>query len=149
MNELNNIFDEFFDIKTIPYYCLGLISFLFHLITDLLNRNKKKKHYTWYIQDFLYGIISIVIGISICYFSEVSKSVTWIILICCGMFGSTLIRILSEKKDDISNIAIDKISEKVIDSTSEKIGKTINNDKNDDCNDLEIFHENEENYDEN
>lgn len=120
---INNIFDEFFDLQSIPYYCLGLGSFLIHLFTELLNKNKKSFRY--YIQDFLYAIISIIIGISICYICEFSKSVNWIILICCGMFGSTVIRIISDKKDNITITAVDKLTEKITEKTSEAVGEKI------------------------
>lgn len=119
---ISDIFSDFFDFQTIPYYCLGFLTFLIHLITDLLNKENRKK-FTWYIQDFLYAIISIIIGISLCYIFDASKSIAWIVIVICGMFGSTIIRTIYSKKDNTIETAIDKITEKIVDNSADGLGQ--------------------------
>lgn len=124
---IKEVFIDFFDIKTIPFYCLGFLTFFIHIVTDLINNSKHKERHTfsWYFQDFLYALVSIIIGISFCYICAASKSITWIVSIVCGMFGSTIIRTLYNQKETISTKAVEKITDNVIDKTAEGLGEKV------------------------
>lgn len=102
----------FFDTSTIPLYFLGFITFLITLLDDWLNPKKTFKRFLWYVQEFLYTIISIALGISICFAMETSQSICWVVAIVAGLIGSTLIRRIRNQKETIVDEVIDSIKKK-------------------------------------
>lgn len=101
-----------FDWSTLPLYFLGFCTFLITIIDDWLNVEKKFKPFLWYVQDFLYTLISIALGISICYALEVSQSISWIVSIFMGLCGSSIIRKIRGQKDIIAEELVDCIKDK-------------------------------------
>lgn len=108
-----NIRSTFFDPVTLPLYLLGFCTFLITIIDDWLNPKKTFKPFLWYVQDFLYTLIAIALGISICYAMELSQSVTWIVTIFMGLCGSSLIRKIRSRKDEICDSAVNKVINKI------------------------------------
>lgn len=107
----------FFDASTIPLYFLGFITFLTTLLDDWLNPKKEFKKFLWYVQEFLYTIVSIALGISICFAMETSQSACWVVAIVAGLIGSTLIRKIRKEKDTI----VDELVESAKKKTKDKI----------------------------
>lgn len=102
----------FFEASTIPLYFLGFLTFLATILDDWLNPKKTFKCFAWYLQEFIYTIISIALGISICFAMETSQSLCWIVAIVAGLIGSTLIRKIRLQKDTICDDVIESIKTK-------------------------------------
>lgn len=111
-----NVRHTFFDLATLPFYLIGFFTFAITLIDDWLNPKKCFKSNLYYVQDFFYTLLSIAVGISACYAFEVSQSVTWIVTILMGLCGSSIIRKIREKREDIGCKVVDKITD-TIDNT--------------------------------
>ena len=109
----------FFNMETLPLYLLGFIAFLGSILDHWLNPNKTFKPLAWYVQEFIYTIISIALGISVCFAMETSISVCWIVSIVGGLIGSTLIRRIRNDKDSI----VDGIIISVKNKTKSKLEK--------------------------
>ena len=121
IKSMKEIFSEFFDLHTIPFYCIGLLAFLISIIDDIIDKNKHK--ILWYLQELLYSILAIAIGISVCYIIELPKAACWIMSIFCGFVGPTIMRKLDENKEKYSEKALDSS----INATSKKIENIILN----------------------
>lgn len=111
----NHFASGMFDWDSLPLYFLGFCTFLITLLDDWLSPTKTFKPFAWYIQDFLYTLISIALGISICYALEWSQSVSWIVSIFMGLCGSTIIRKIRCSKDMIASEIVDCLKDKAKD----------------------------------
>ena len=111
---------KFFDPATIPLYLIGFLAFVIGLLDDIINPNKERKKIWYYVQEFFYTLLSIALGISICYAMETSNSVSWIVSIIMGMCGSTILHKIKGNKDVISDKIVDRITDKIDDSDSLK-----------------------------
>ena len=105
----------FFALSSLPLYCIGLLTFLVTLLNDWLNPKKDLKKFVWYLQDFLYTLISISLGIALCATFKTSPGVCWVVAIVMGLVGSTLIRRIFADKDKLSNSVVDQLENKVSD----------------------------------
>lgn len=104
---------KFFDPATLPLYAIGFLTFVCSLLDDFANPKKQHKSIAYYLQEFLYTVISIALGISLCYAFETSQSVSWVVSIIMGLCGSTIIRKIRSAKDDIANKVVEKINDKI------------------------------------
>ena len=117
--ELKAILSECFDNTTIPFYLLGIIVYFITIIDDL--KCKEKKGFLYYLQDFLYSMIAVTIGISVGHLIGLPKAAYWIITIGCAFIGATLFRKLDSNKETISDKAVDKITNACIKKVEEKL----------------------------
>lgn len=92
----------FFDASTWPFYLIGFATFLITVIENLCNPNKQMKKFTWYLCEFLYTAISIVLGISLCLAFGTSQSACWIVSILMGLVGSSIVRKIIAQKNEIA-----------------------------------------------
>lgn len=106
---------KFFDPATLPYYLIGFLVFVIGLLDDIINPKKTRKKFLYYLQEFMYTLISIALGISICYTLETDNSVSWIVSIMMGMFGSSVIRKFKDRKETICDKIVDKIEDRIDD----------------------------------
>lgn len=104
-----------FDMSTIPLYFFGFLTFLTTILDDWINPKKQLKSWKYYLLDFIYTVLSIALGISICYALETSQSICWIVSIIMGLIGSTLIRKIKSKREEICDDVIDSIRKKTKD----------------------------------
>ena len=104
-----------FDLGTLPLYFLGFCTFLITILDDWVNPKKCFKSFLWYVQDFFYTLISIALGISVCYALEWNQSVSWIVSVFMGLCGSTIIRKIRGQKDEICDKLIDSLTDKAQD----------------------------------
>lgn len=93
--------NAYFDINTWPMYLLGFLTFCSTIFNDIVTSQIKSG--MWYLRDFIYTIISISAGISISVSFELHKGQTWVVVILMGLCGSTIIRKILEKKEEIIN----------------------------------------------
>lgn len=105
--------NHYFEISTLPLYCVGFLTFLCTLLDDWLNPQRQFKKIPYYIQEFLYSFISIALGISICLAFETSQSVSWIVSIIMGLCGASIIRTIRNKREDIGQSVVDKIKDTI------------------------------------
>lgn len=111
------IFDTaIFDPATLPLYLVGFISFVISLIDDFVNPQRKRQTFLYYLQEFLYTLLAIALGISVCYAFDTSKSVAWITSIIMGICGSSVLRKIKSKKHVIGEKIVDKIEDKITNS---------------------------------
>lgn len=101
-------------------FLLGFITFLGSVLDHWLNPKKTFKAFAWYIQEFIYATISIVLGIALCYGIGWSTNIAWVITIIMGLVGSTVIRKIRKEKDGIADKIIDKATDKLGASDSNK-----------------------------
>ena len=104
-NLANNTPAQFFDPQTLPLYAIGFLTFICSLLDDFANPKKKHKSVAYYLQEMLYTVLSIALGIS--------QSVSWVVSIIMGLCGSTIIRKIRSAKDDIADKVVEKINDKV------------------------------------
>ena len=133
--ELKAIIAECFDKTTIPFYLLGIIVYFITILDDL--RNNEKLGFVYYLQDFLYSMIAVTIGISSGHLIGLPKAAYWIITIGCAFLGSTIFRKLDSNKERLSDKFVDKASDKIADATLKKISNCISKDSNDAINENE------------
>lgn len=112
-------FATFFSLSILPVYLLGFATFFIILIIDWLNPKRTLQKWSYYVQDFLYTIISIAVGISIGIAIEVSEGWSLTIAIGMGLFGAQIIKKLWAMRDKIT----DKIVKQVEDKVEEKTGE--------------------------
>lgn len=135
--ELKAILSECFDKITIPFYLLGIIVYFITIIDDL--KCKEKKGFLYYLQDFLYSMIAVTIGISVGHLMGLPKAAYWIITIGCAFIGATLFRKLDSTKETISDKAVNKITDACIKKVEEKLSNKSdesNKEKEDSYNDI-------------
>jgi len=109
---------KFFSIgELIALFFLGCMTFLATVLDDWLNDNKLLRKFPWYLQEFIYTILSIVLGLSACLAIESSKGVTWLVAILMGLIGSTIIRKVKLRQDSFAD--------KIVDSVEHRIQSTI------------------------
>lgn len=99
---------EIQQIENYLYYLLGFGTFVITIIINLTNGKKYK--FKQYLQDFLYTLLSIVLGIVICEVLELNQSFGKLIAILMGLFGSAILSKFLFKKD----IYIEQISDAAI-----------------------------------
>lgn len=121
------LFEDFFDIQTLPFYILGVLVFFVSIIDDL---RKNEKTFWWYLQDFFYSMLSVSIGISTSYLIELPKAGMWIVTIGCGIIGSTIIRKIDDNKEKLSDKTIDRVADATIKKIEEKICLKKDDDNN-------------------
>ena len=132
--EIINILGECFDKTTIPFYLLGIIVYFISIIDDL--KSKEKFGFLYYLQDFLYSMIAVTIGISTGHLIGLPKAAYWIITIGCAFLGATIFRKLDSTKEKISDNAVDKASNAILKKMEEKLSGKSNKEKEDNCDDI-------------
>lgn len=116
---------NFFSIgELIVLLFLGCMTFLATALDDWLNDKKLLRKFPWYLQEFIYTILSIVIGLSACLAMETSKGVTWLVAMLMGLIGSTLIRKVKLRQDSLAEGIVDSVEHR-IQSTIETSTKEI------------------------
>jgi len=110
----------FFAVSTLPLYLIGLLTFFVTLLNDWLNPKKIFKPFVWYLQEFLYTVISISLGIGLCLALKTSPGICWVIAIIMGLIGSTLIRKIFANKDKLTDDVVNDLENKVSDSIIKK-----------------------------
>lgn len=115
---------HYFNLSTLPLYCVGFLTFLCTLIDDWLNPKRKLKKFLYYVQEFIYTVISIALGISLCFSFETSQSISWVVSIIMGLCGSSIIRTIRNKREDIGDSVVEKIKDTIRNPGSIKSGKT-------------------------
>lgn len=123
-DELLAILKECFDKTTIPFYLLGIIVYFITIIDDL--KGKEKFGFLYYLQDFLYSMIAVTIGISSSHLIGLPKAAYWIITIGCAFIGSTIFRKIDANKEKISDKAVDKVADACINKIEKKISDKSN-----------------------
>ena len=100
-------------LQVIPIYALGFLSFIATILEHWLNPKKQFLTLAWYIQEFIYTVISIIVALGFCLTVETSAGTTYIIVIISGLVGSTLVRQIRNKKEKIADDLIDKLEDKI------------------------------------
>lgn len=103
----------FFDPATLPLYLLGFVAFVASILDDWLNPKKIFKPAIWYVQEFLYTLLSIALGISVCITLEVNSSISWIVAILAGLIGSTVIRTIESKRELLADLFVNRLKDKI------------------------------------
>ena len=123
-----NLIKQIFSNDNLYFYFFGFVTFLVSLIDDVIiiisTRNdkttKSNKSIVFYIQEFLYTLVSILIGIGGCYIFNIQQNTTYIIAIAMGLFGSSIIRKLKTNKEKIADLISDKIVDTISDAKPEQ-----------------------------
>jgi uncharacterized membrane protein YiaA len=93
-------------------FLVGFSVFVLTVIADIAEGKLKPKG--WYISEIVYTIISILAGFFISKMFNLNEAMTYIVVIGMGLFGSSIIRNLLKKEDEvaerISDTVIDKIA---------------------------------------
>lgn len=122
VNNAEAFFDpSFFDPATLPLYLLGFVAFVASILDDWLNPKREFKPAIWYVQEFLYTLLSIALGISVCIALEVNSSIIWIVAILTGLIGSSIIRTIESKREMFVNIFVNRLKDKI---SSDKYGES-------------------------
>ncbi len=129
IDEIIAILKECFDKTTIPFYLIGIIVYFVSIIDDL--KSKEKFGFLYYLQDFLYSMIAVTIGISTGHLIGLPKAAYWIISIGCAFIGATIFRKIDASKEKISDTAVDKVADATIKKIEEKICGTTDINKSD------------------
>lgn len=103
----------FFDPATLPLYLLGFVAFVASILDDWLNPKREFKPIIWYVQEFLYTLISIALGVSVCIALEVNSSISWIVAILAGLLGSAVIRTIDNKRDTFADLFVNRLKDKI------------------------------------
>ncbi len=98
--------------ENIPYYVLGFLAFFSTILDDWLNKKRKFRKFAWYLQEFIYTTLSIILGICGSVAFEVSPATSLIISILMGLVGSTIIRKIRKEKDTIATNVVEGIKDK-------------------------------------
>lgn len=104
---------EFFDWSAIPYYFLGLLAFFAILLFDWLNKKEQLHKPSWYVQEFIYTIIAIALGIYACRAIGTSPAIMKLTAIICGLVGTSIIRTFLKRKQSIADSVVDKVEDKI------------------------------------
>ena len=102
-----------FSFTTILVYLLGTITFSLTLIIDWLSPTRTLKTFKWYLQEFLYTTISIILGMFICFAFSTTQPVIYSIGILMGLTGSTIIRKIMTRKEEIADTVVDKVKKEI------------------------------------
>lgn len=114
VNNAEVFFDPaFFDPTTLPLYLLGFVAFVASILDDWLNPKREFKPTIWYVQEFLYTLISIALGISACIALEVNSSISWIVAILAGLLGSAVIRTIDNKRETFADLFVNRLKDKI------------------------------------
>jgi len=84
-------------------YILGFLTFCTTILDDWINPKRKFKKFAWYLQEFVYTLIAIILGIGGCYALNCGESTTLVVSIFMGLIGSTFVRRIRTGKDKISD----------------------------------------------
>lgn len=103
----------FFDTTTLPLYLLGFVAFVASILDDWLNPKREFKPAIWYVQEFLYTLLSIALGISACITLEVNSSISWIVAILAGLIGSAVIRTIESKREIFADLFVNRLKDKI------------------------------------
>lgn len=105
------------------YYLLGFGTFVITIIINLTNGKKYK--FNQYLRDFLYTLLSIVLGVVICEVLELNQSFGKLIAILMGLFGSTILSKFFLKKEiyieQISDAAVKRVIDTLDISNYDKV----------------------------
>lgn len=102
-----------FNFATIIVYFFGLTTFGLTLLADWLSDKRELRPKNWYIQEFLYTTISIFLGMFVCLAFESNQNVIYIVGIIMGLTGSSIIRKVIARKDEIADKVVDKMEDKI------------------------------------
>jgi len=94
-------------------YVLGSFIFFLTLIIDWLSPKRVLQTFKWYLQQFLYTTISIILGMFVCLAFNTSQPVLYVIGILMGLLGSTIISKLILRRDVIAEKVLDEINKKI------------------------------------
>lgn len=97
----------------LPLYLIGFVTCIANFMDHWLNAKRIIKPFAWYVQDFLYTVISIIGGIFVCTYLETSQGTMLGVSIATGLLGSTIIRKIRHQKDTLADTFIEKIKEKI------------------------------------
>ncbi len=106
---------EIFNFATIIVVLLGMTTFILTLFIDWLSPKRDLKDYKWYLQELIYTLISIFLGMFVCLALKTSSSMIYIVGIIMGLIGSTILRKLLLKKDSIADKVVEQVEHKVED----------------------------------
>jgi hypothetical protein len=119
------------DVNDLLVYLLGFGTFFVTVILDFLNNKyshlPKKEVVIYYSKELIYTAISVVVGILICNICKATENITKIVAIAMGLVGSTLIRKILEKEEEIADSVIESGIKKIkstIESTSNSTSST-------------------------
>jgi len=102
-----------FSFTTVMVYVLGSFVFLLTLLIDWLSPKRILQSFKWYLQQFLYTTISIILGMFVCLAFNTSQPVLYVVGILMGLIGSTIISKLILKRDVIADKVFDEINKKI------------------------------------
>lgn len=105
----------FFTLSTIFEYLVGLSMFILMLVIDWLNPNRQLKTVNYYIQEFIYTTIAIILGIAGCMILTSNEGALILSSILFGIIGSTIVRKISANRDKIADKFIDTVEDKIED----------------------------------
>jgi putative effector of murein hydrolase len=94
-------------------YILGLSTSVIRLLADYIMKNRELKDKKYYIQDFLYSMISIALGIAITYGFGIDTKLSAVMVIVMGLIGSTVIRKFLDNKEKIADDVVNKVESKI------------------------------------
>jgi len=112
----------FLNIDSLLIFSIGFGIFILSMIGDWLGPTRVFRPWKEYAQDFLYTVISIVIGMTASIALALSPAFTYLISILMGFIGASLIRKFKEKKEVIADGIVDSVEHKIEDTIEHSTG---------------------------
>lgn len=103
--------EKLFIFENAIYYLFGFIGFVTSVLDMLMNKHKRDWKYL--IQEFLYTVLAVALGIAACAGLECSPAITKIAAILMGIVGPTIIRRIKQEKTVLADMAVDTIKSKI------------------------------------
>jgi uncharacterized membrane protein YiaA len=92
-------------------YLIGLSIYVLTIIADIAQGQIRKRG--WYIAELMYTLISIIGGIFVSFAFNCSEAITYVIVIGMGLFGSSIIRKLIQRENEITDSVADRIATRI------------------------------------
>lgn len=93
------------------YYFLGFLTFFGSILDNVFTKSKRKP-FLWFIQELIYTIITISVGIGIATNFDLSDGYNKLIVIIMGIIGPTIIRKMKNEKDTLADSVLSKLKNK-------------------------------------
>lgn len=94
-------------------YSLGFSAFLITILEHWLNPKKRMLSFLWYLEEFIYTLLSIALSIAICFAFDLNLNHVKIAVIMSGLVGSSILRKIRGQKNSIANDVVKKARKKV------------------------------------
>jgi hypothetical protein len=120
MNSISVNFKLIFNFASVLVYVLGSFTFILTLLIDWLSPKRTLQTFKWYLQQYLYTTIAIILGMFICLAFNTSQAVIYVVGIIMGLIGSPIITELISRRNQIADKVVDQLESKVEDKLNQK-----------------------------